>query len=84
MKLALLNGRDGIASYLRDVIGVVPFVLNDVFQAINKRRLSGPEGQDFRGFSDFHRLAWKGKFYVEDFEDHQRDDPFGRTTLQAL
>eukprot|EP00217_Crustomastix_stigmatica_P003260 CAMPEP_0183823224 /NCGR_PEP_ID=MMETSP0803_2-20130417/66033_1 /TAXON_ID=195967 /ORGANISM="Crustomastix stigmata, Strain CCMP3273" /LENGTH=2136 /DNA_ID=CAMNT_0026068117 /DNA_START=39 /DNA_END=6446 /DNA_ORIENTATION=+ len=80
-QLALLNGHHHVANYLKDVVGVVPFVKQHVFDSVRERRLAGPEGQDWRGFSDTHRLAWSGKFSASDYANHKEADPFGRTTL---
>eukprot|EP00218_Dolichomastix_sp_CCMP3274_P010413 CAMPEP_0170140244 /NCGR_PEP_ID=MMETSP0033_2-20121228/6229_1 /TAXON_ID=195969 /ORGANISM="Dolichomastix tenuilepis, Strain CCMP3274" /LENGTH=2010 /DNA_ID=CAMNT_0010376445 /DNA_START=16 /DNA_END=6048 /DNA_ORIENTATION=- len=79
-QLALLHGQNHVASYLKDVVGVVPFVKAHIFESVQTKRRSGPEGADFRTFSDFHRLAWHGNV-TDDLSMHQKEDPYGRTTL---
>ena len=78
--LALGSGKQDVANYLKNVIGVIPFIKAKVIKELDRRRMAGPEGADFRTFSDYHKLAWDGKV-SQDMADHQELDPYGRTTL---
>jgi len=78
--LALASGNQEVANYLKDVVGVIPFIKSKIVETLTAKRMAGPDGADFRTFSDYHRLAWQGRI-SQDMGDHQDIDPYQRTAL---
>lgn len=78
--LALASGNQEVGNYLKDVVGVIPFIKSRIVSTLDAKRKAGPEGADFRTFSDYHRLAWQGRI-SQDMGDHKEIDPYQRTAL---
>ncbi|KAK3240742.1 hypothetical protein CYMTET_49440 [Cymbomonas tetramitiformis] len=77
LELALINGHSKVVTFLKDDVGVMPFLKARCGVKLQQLRMD--RSDDFR-WSDYHEMAWTGRI-TEDLSDYQDKDFFGRTTF---